>query len=117
MVSSAPQPPTGRPIRALLWDVDGTLAETELEGHRRAFNRAFTEEGLAWCWDVDTYLQLLRISGGRERMRVFGRTTDPTFDIVSFGLNFRLSEIAAAIGPVAMPGASGRSSTATATPW
>lgn len=73
MVSSAPQPPTGAPIRALLWDVDGTLAETELEGHRRAFNRAFTEEGLAWCWDVDMYLQLLRISGGRERMRVFGR--------------------------------------------
>lgn len=74
MVSSAPQPPfAGSPIRALLWDVDGTLAETELEGHRCAFNRAFAEEGLPWDWDVDVYLQLLRISGGRERMRAYGR--------------------------------------------
>ncbi len=73
MASSAPQPPSGAPIRALLWDVDGTLAETELEGHRRAFNRAFAEEGLAWRWDGETYLRLLRISGGRERMRAFGR--------------------------------------------
>jgi HAD superfamily hydrolase (TIGR01509 family) len=74
MASSAPQPhPGGVPIRALLWDVDGTLAETELEGHRRAFNRAFAEEGLSWRWDVATYLQLLRISGGRERMRAFCR--------------------------------------------
>lgn len=76
MASSAPQSPAGAPIRALLWDVDGTLAETELEGHRRAFNRAFAEEGLAWHWDVDTYLRLLRISGGRERMRSFGRDGD-----------------------------------------
>lgn len=73
MASSAPQPPAGAPIRALLWDVDGTLAETELEGHRRAFNRAFAEEGLAWHWDVETYLPLLRISGGRERMRIYGQ--------------------------------------------
>lgn len=72
MVSSAPQPHVGgAPLRALLWDVDGTLAETELEGHRRAFNLAFAEEGLPWCWDVATYLTLLRISGGRERMRSF----------------------------------------------
>lgn len=74
MVSSAPQSPGPvAPIRALLWDVDGTLAETELEGHRQAFNCAFAEEGLAWCWDVGTYLRLLRISGGRERMAAFGR--------------------------------------------
>lgn len=74
MASSALQPPVGEaPIRALLWDVDGTLAETELEGHRRAFNQAFADESLGWHWDVDTYLQLLRISGGRERIRVFCR--------------------------------------------
>jgi HAD superfamily hydrolase (TIGR01509 family) len=54
---------------ALLWDVDGTLAETELDGHRRAFNRAFVEAGLGWHWDVPLYQQLLRISGGRERIR------------------------------------------------
>ncbi|NDG22729.1 MAG: HAD family hydrolase [Synechococcaceae bacterium WBB_10_009] len=59
------------PPAALLWDVDGTLAETELLGHRRAFNRAFAEAGLPWRWDPPTYLQLLAISGGRERLRHF----------------------------------------------
>lgn len=59
------------PLQALLWDVDGTLAETELEGHRRAFNQAFADEGLAFHWDRPTYLQLLAISGGRERLRAF----------------------------------------------
>lgn len=58
-------------LQALLWDVDGTLAETELDGHRRAFNRAFADEGLPWRWDVPTYLQLLAVSGGRERLRAF----------------------------------------------
>ena len=56
---------------ALLWDVDGTLAETELDGHRRAFNRAFQEAGLPWVWDRQRYLELLRISGGRERLSHF----------------------------------------------
>jgi HAD superfamily hydrolase (TIGR01509 family) len=56
---------------ALLWDVDGTLAETELDGHRLAFNRAFETAGLPWRWDVDRYLALLRISGGRERIASF----------------------------------------------
>ncbi len=56
---------------ALLWDVDGTLAETELDGHRLAFNRALAEAGLPWRWDPSTYLSLLPISGGRERLRSF----------------------------------------------
>jgi len=51
--------------------VDGTLAETELDGHRLAFNRAFAEEGLPWRWDQATYRQLLAVSGGRERLRAF----------------------------------------------
>ena len=56
---------------ALLWDVDGTLAETELDGHRLAFNRAMAEAGLPFHWDPSTYLPLLRVTGGRERMAVF----------------------------------------------
>ena len=56
---------------ALLWDVDGTLAETELEGHRLAFNRAFAEAGDPWCWERPRYMELLRISGGRERLTAF----------------------------------------------
>ena len=55
----------------LLWDVDGTLAETETNGHRRAFNLAFAEEGLPWRWDGPTYQRLLAISGGRERMAAY----------------------------------------------
>ena len=55
-------------LSALLWDVDGTLAETERDGHRVAFNQAFAEQGLPWQWDIDRYGRLLRITGGRERL-------------------------------------------------
>ncbi|KIU45403.1 MULTISPECIES: HAD-IA family hydrolase [Bradyrhizobium] len=56
--------------RALIFDVDGTLAETE-EVHRRAFNAAFAEAGLDWFWDQVTYARLLRVAGGKERIRAF----------------------------------------------
>lgn len=55
-------------LRALLWDVDGTLAETERDGHRVAFNRAFESFGLPWRWDDAHYGELLHVSGGRERL-------------------------------------------------
>jgi HAD superfamily hydrolase (TIGR01509 family) len=55
-------------IRALLWDVDGTLAETERDGHRVAFNQAFEDAGLPWRWDEARYGELLGITGGRERI-------------------------------------------------
>jgi phosphoglycolate phosphatase-like HAD superfamily hydrolase len=55
-------------LKAVLWDVDGTLAETERDGHRVAFNRAFESLGLAWRWDVDRYGELLAVTGGRERI-------------------------------------------------
>jgi phosphoglycolate phosphatase-like HAD superfamily hydrolase len=61
---------------ALLWDVDGTLAETELQGHRLAFNRAFVDAGLPWHWDPATYLRLLAISGGHERLRHYARSVE-----------------------------------------
>jgi HAD superfamily hydrolase (TIGR01509 family) len=57
-------------FRAILFDVDGTMAETE-EFHRRAFNEAFRQFDLPWVWDVATYGSLLRIAGGRERIRHF----------------------------------------------
>jgi HAD superfamily hydrolase (TIGR01509 family) len=56
------------PLKALLWDVDGTLAETERDGHRVAFNQAFRDSGLAWHWDEQRYGELLRVTGGRERL-------------------------------------------------
>jgi len=55
-------------LKALLWDVDGTLAETERDGHRVAFNRAFEASGVPWRWDEAHYGELLRITGGRERL-------------------------------------------------
>jgi len=64
---------------ALLFDVDGTLADTERDGHRPAFNAAFAEAGLDWHWDVDLYGQLLTVTGGKERMRFYAEQHDPTF--------------------------------------
>lgn len=58
-------------LRALIFDVDGTLADTERDGHRPAFNRAFAEFGLDWEWDVPLYGKLLTVTGGKERMRYF----------------------------------------------
>jgi HAD superfamily hydrolase (TIGR01509 family) len=55
---------------ALIFDVDGTLAETE-ELHRRAFNQAFASHGLDWHWDRTVYKDLLRVAGGKERVRAF----------------------------------------------
>ena len=56
--------------RAIIFDVDGTLAETE-EAHRRAFNRAFAAAGLDWHWDQELYRKLLAVTGGKERIRYF----------------------------------------------
>jgi len=56
--------------RAIVFDVDGTLAETE-ETHRKAFNRAFEGAGLEWHWDQALYTQLLEVTGGKERIRYF----------------------------------------------
>lgn len=58
-------------LQALIFDVDGTLADTERDGHRVAFNDAFDEFGVNWHWDVNTYGELLAITGGKERMRHF----------------------------------------------
>lgn len=60
-------------LKALLFDVDGTLADTERDGHRIAFNRAFAEAGLDWDWPEDLYGELLAISGGKERMHHYLR--------------------------------------------
>jgi HAD superfamily hydrolase (TIGR01509 family) len=55
-------------IRALLWDVDGTLAETERDGHLLAFNRAFAALELPWRWSSAYYGELLQVSGGYQRL-------------------------------------------------
>lgn len=64
-------------LQALIFDVDGTLADTERDGHRIAFNEAFRDAGLPWNWDVRQYGELLGISGGKERMAHYARLRAP----------------------------------------
>jgi len=66
-------------LEALIFDVDGTLADTERDGHRVAFNAAFREFNLDWNWDVATYGQLLAVTGGKERMKHYVDTLRPDF--------------------------------------
>jgi HAD superfamily hydrolase (TIGR01509 family) len=57
-------------IKAIIFDVDGTLADTE-DAHRIAFNKAFAENHLDWNWDVTLYDKLLKVTGGKERIKYF----------------------------------------------
>jgi beta-phosphoglucomutase-like phosphatase (HAD superfamily) len=65
---------TAPQLKALIFDVDGTLADTE-RAHLAAFNHAFAEEGLDWHWDEALYTELLNISGGKERILHYWKTT------------------------------------------
>ncbi|MGB6326067.1 MAG: HAD-IA family hydrolase [Methylocella sp.] len=56
------------PLEALIFDVDGTLAETE-EAHRQSFNEAFAAFGVDWSWDKELYRELLQVTGGKERLQ------------------------------------------------
>jgi phosphoserine phosphatase len=57
-------------LQALIFDVDGTLADTEL-AHLAAFNQAFAELGLNWRWDEALYTQVLAVSGGKKRIKAW----------------------------------------------
>jgi beta-phosphoglucomutase-like phosphatase (HAD superfamily) len=63
-------------LEALLFDVDGTLADTE-EVHRAAFNAAFRAAGLGWEWEPGTYKRLLKVTGGKERIRHYVAACHP----------------------------------------
>ncbi|KAI93362.1 CbbY [Rhodomicrobium udaipurense JA643] len=65
-------------LKALIFDVDGTLAETE-EGHRLAFNRAFADAGLDWAWPPALYAELLAVTGGKERIAHYIARHRPDF--------------------------------------
>ncbi len=58
-------------LKSFLFDVDGTLSDTERDGHRVAFNQAFDEYGMDWHWDINTYGKLLAVTGGKERMKFY----------------------------------------------
>ena len=66
-------------LEALIFDVDGTLSDTERDGHRVAFNRAFADAGLDWDWTVELYGDLLSVTGGKERLTYYLERYRPDF--------------------------------------
>jgi len=70
-------------LQALIFDVDGTLADTERDGHRIAFNRAFAESGLDWEWTVERYGELLETTGGKERLQRYLKEDQPDYPLAT----------------------------------
>ena len=66
-------------LELLIFDVDGTLADTERDGHRVAFNRAFKDAGLDWVWSEALYGQLLKVTGGKERIKYYLQSFNTAF--------------------------------------
>ena len=58
-------------MKALIFDCDGVLVDTERDGHRVAFNKAFTSKGLNIDWSIELYAELLQVTGGKERMKYY----------------------------------------------
>lgn len=80
-------------LQAFIFDVDGTLADTE-QAHLDAFNHAFAQEGLDWRWDLAHYTELLNISGGKERMLHHWRQVNPDIkDLDGSGLQDTINRL------------------------
>jgi beta-phosphoglucomutase-like phosphatase (HAD superfamily) len=92
----------GGPIDAIIFDVDGTLAETE-EAHRLAFNQAFAEAGLDWTWDQALYRDLLKVTGGKERIAHYLSSLRPPRWGGTGGEAVRMRQAAAVETPGASP--------------
>ena len=63
-------------LEGVYWDLDGTIANTELEAHLPAFNLAFKDLGIEWYWDKNKYIQLLEINGGKNRIAHYSKLTN-----------------------------------------
>lgn len=86
-------PSTAITLQALIFDVDGTLADTE-RVHLAAFNHAFREMGLDWVWDEALYTELLTISGGKERILHYWKQVHPDVKALNAqDLNDRIGRI------------------------
>jgi HAD superfamily hydrolase (TIGR01509 family) len=83
-------------LEAVIFDVDGTLVDSERDGHRVVFNLAFEEAGLPDRWDVPTYGRLLLVTGGRQRLAQWFRSqgrTDEQAQALAVRLHARKTEI------------------------
>jgi HAD superfamily hydrolase (TIGR01509 family) len=58
-------------LKAIIFDCDGVLVDTERDAHRVGFNRAFKAMGIDAEWGVELYGKLLLVAGGKERMRAY----------------------------------------------
>ena len=67
-------------LKGVYWDLDGTIANTELEAHLPAFNRSFDALGLDWYWDDKTYIDLLKINGGKNRIAFYANLKGENFN-------------------------------------
>ncbi len=66
-------------LKGVYWDLDGTIANTELEAHLPAFNNAFNELGISWNWDTNKYIKLLKINGGKNRIAYYSKSNNDDF--------------------------------------
>ena len=66
-------------LDGVYWDLDGTIANTELEAHLPAFNNAFNELGINWNWETNKYLKLLKINGGINRIAYYAKSNNEFF--------------------------------------
>ena len=66
-------------LEGVYWDLDGTIANTELEAHLPAFNHAFNDLDIDWNWDANKYIELLRINGGRNRIAYYSKSNNDEF--------------------------------------
>jgi len=66
-------------LEGIYWDLDGTIANTELEAHLPAFNNAFNDLGLNWYWDTNKYIELLKINGGKNRISYYAKSNSDDF--------------------------------------
>ncbi len=67
-------------LEGVYWDLDGTIANTELEAHLPAFNLAFNDFNLNWNWDISTYIDLLKINGGKNRISYYSKKINQSLD-------------------------------------
>ena len=66
-------------LEGVYWDLDGTIANTELEAPLPAFNNAFNDLGINWNWDSNKYIKLLKINGGRNRIAFYAKSNNDDF--------------------------------------
>ncbi len=68
-------------LQGVYWDLDGTIANTELEAHLPAFNKSFKDLEMNWFWDSKTYIKLLKINGGRNRISYYAKKRNENLSV------------------------------------